>query len=71
MYIQLALSCCLHTGLVIGHTGLLSGMMTVKAKYGVCILFGGYWGPAPRHRIMTSSLHILRGEDLCIHLIST
>ena len=52
----------IHTGLiryisyVIGHAGLLSSRVIVKARYGVCILFWGSGGLPPRHRIMTSLL---------------
>ena len=47
----------MHTGLIIGHAGLISSRVSVKARYGVCILFWGVWGGLPpRHRIMTSLL---------------
>ena len=38
----------LHTGLIIGHAGLISSRVIVKARYGVCILFWGVWGAAPQ-----------------------
>ena len=31
----------IHTGLIIGHAGLLSSRVIVKGRYGVCILFWG------------------------------
>ena len=51
----------IYTGIryVIGHAGLLSSRVIVKARYGVCILFWGSGGlppPPPMYRIMISLL---------------